>query len=172
MKLFKWSITFLNTPEDGRNAALCHSGLTGWAPIPTEATSHFQALGNDPVGKKPDQKILTKRLTKGQWKMGPLRTLQMTLGWVQGGMCDWGIESPGRGQTVIPASHSKAQKSMAHTNMVSTQTFWHSPRCTVSHRMWQIVQQLSFWHYTKKNHGVAFVPFCEGQREIIEQKMA
>lgn len=32
VKLFKWSITFLNPPEDGRNAAPCHSGLQDGLP--------------------------------------------------------------------------------------------------------------------------------------------
>lgn len=138
----KWSTTLLKMTEILLHAILEYEDVL---PYQQRSWANSRAVGKDSVGEKPDQKIFTEKIHKRSVEMGPPSTLQMTLGWV----CEWSTERPGRGQTVTHASHPSAQKFMAYTRMAPLRHSGTAYGCTLSHRMWQIVQQLSFWHLTK-----------------------
>lgn len=130
-----------------------------------------KVLGNYSVGEKPDQKIFTEKIYRRSVKMGPPRTLQMTprIPGPAYELKDWkdwkGVRLSS--MPVIPKPRNSCptpeQSPLRHPGTPSG--------CTLSHRMWQIVQQLSFWHSPKQKSWACFCSVLWGpNRQTTEQK--
>ena len=108
MKLDTVINNFPQPPEDGRNTVLCPSGIQARLPCRQRSGATARALGNYPGGESQITNYLVRESRKvGQNAPPHRRTLQMTLGRVQGGVRELSplpvIASP-----AIPGPHQDA----------------------------------------------------------------
>lgn len=163
-----------NIPQPSWNdstTAPCHSGIQGGAPVPTEALSQFQGpwklssgweARSENIYREDSQKVsqdgASEDITNDP-RMGPRSRV-----WIEVLKGLAGVRLSPMPVTPQPRNSWPAPEwaPLRHSGTAYG--------CTLSHRMWQIVQQLSFWHLTKQNSWVAFVLFCEGQNEKQQNK--
>lgn len=122
---------------------------TGWAPTPTEVLNHFQGLWKLSSGWEARSENICGEIHKrssedrafeditNDSRVGTRRRV-----WLKYWKSWQGSDQHPRQSCPSPEVHSPHQNA-------SPQRLWHSPRCTLSHRMWPAAQQLPPWHSTK-----------------------
>lgn len=146
----KWSTTFHHPPEDARNTALGQSGKQGWVLTPTGVLSQYQGsrplssgweARSENVYQEDSQKVSPDRAFEditNDLRTGPRRCVSVEVLKDLAG--------------VRPSSMLVDPKPRNSWPTPEWSLLRHSGTpcgCTLSHRRWQTVQQLSFWQLTK-----------------------